>query len=282
MQPLTTCRKVRARDHEELDHQERDHELDDGDVLLEEKATRCCSAGLPTSLPPTLIGKSCPHPLKSSGLRMTGPGAAIAKPLPALSGSSEITTLPAKSMPEASSEALPAQMEGDVRRDDAISNPPLQEKPSVAHSPSSPRAPPAVAMPSDARARPRAEQQKKHERPSLVALGREYRLRRGALADAPPVLKQSAPIWSTPARPRRSYDVREERAAVPLQPQTQPLQRCSTPQGPPTRSMMGRSARHAPGCRRSRHQLQLRRRSRTRWRETRPLLAQERRCRSPI
>ena len=45
--------------------------------------------------------------LRGSGLRMTGAGAAIAGPLPALDGSSGITTFPAKSMPEASSARCP-------------------------------------------------------------------------------------------------------------------------------------------------------------------------------
>ena len=58
------------------------------------------------------------------------PGAAVARPLPALGGSSGITTLPAKSMPEAlRKRALPAQVVEDIRRDDAISVPPLHEKP---------------------------------------------------------------------------------------------------------------------------------------------------------
>ena len=118
----------------------------------------------------------------------------------------------------------------------------------VAPSPTSPRAPPAFGIPSDARARPRAKQQKDHERPSLVALGRENLRRRRAKEVALQALEQSLPIRATPARPGRTCEAREGSAAGCSQPQPQPLQRCSPLRGSPARPMTRRPPQSAPRC----------------------------------
>ena len=190
---------------------------------------------------------------------MAGPGAANAKPLPALSGSCGITTLPPKSTPAASCTRCPLRWygmsvarrrSGRSRSHRSFSH--LFSRSSYCRNPV--RCAGSAARRTAGAARGTVASCPRSERSS--ATGSQRGRTAGPEAECAD-LADACETWAEVGR--RKYDVRERSADGRPQPQPQPLKRCSSPRGSPIRPATRRPARGAPGCRRNRHPLQLRR-----------------------